>query len=106
MRVVIQNPNTANADVASSQVIEDFKPIKTPQGQYIRGIEPTLTLDGMLMMFHKDTVLRYTYNGTPTNPNQWVNSRPFTHLYHERQTQLAGQSLEALYPIAREPASN
>lgn len=72
--------------------ISNFSPLH-PQGDpdgYVRGIEPTITADGKLILFHGNgsdggfidghARVTYIYNSTPCSASGWTSPRPITRL--------------------------
>jgi hypothetical protein len=105
-RVIVAHPATVEASVIG--VVEDapFVEISTVNGNPVMGIEPTLTVDGRLLVFQgfPGDILVYSYNQTPENPNTWSEPRGITDMfYFDRDQPLVSSTLSGLYPFARAP---
>lgn len=103
MKVVVQNPKTGNAVPVRTILVKDFEVIKTSSGSAIRGIEPTITVDGKLMAFNSNSVagngdeLFYIYNSNPTALNSWTEPKRITLMNSE------SEAFKAQYALARKP---
>jgi len=102
--VVVADPRTPNATPRSVTQETPFEEIQTVNGNPVLGIEPTLTPDGRLLIFHGNPgdILKYTWNPTPEDPRQWREPRSLTDMYPVDRDQLvAGVPFADRYPIAR-----
>ena len=103
MKVVIQYPKTKNAKPIKTILVDDFQPIKTNSNNAIRGIEPSVTTDGKLMIFNENGIysgydsVMYIYNENPSSLSGWSSPKPISSLYTE------SEFFKARYPIARTP---
>ncbi|MCY1021775.1 LamG domain-containing protein [Pyxidicoccus sp. MSG2] len=96
-------PFTAQADI-SSFTTGNLQELATTTGARIRGIEPTMTSDGRLLIYqggpNNDGAidhLMYTYNATPCAASGWSNPRPLSAMYSDTN---AGVKR---YPLAWQP---
>lgn len=100
IRVVIQDPFTKNSEIAEFDPGNELQEyLTTTNGERIRGIEPTMTIDGKLMIFQGDPFapgqidyMMYTYNPRPCALDGWSPPQPV----HRMATDSAVQK----YPMA------
>ncbi len=87
LRVVISNPGTSNADIDSFTWVDNSK---TPLSTTLRGIEPSVTKDGKLLVWQGwptnngdiDTIV-YSYNPTPCAQSGWTAPKSITAAYQD-----------------------
>ncbi len=103
MKVVIASPKSANAHVDKTILVQDFMPIKDVSGLPIRGIEPTLTVDGRFFIFHIGDRLHYSFNSNPFSKTGWSTPKKISYLYQDRNVMLDGVSLGERVPLAAFP---
>jgi len=123
LRVTVQNPRTAIATPSSWSVSQQFEVLKWSSALYgevpVLGIEPTLSLDGRLLVFQGNVSnnfrwwnaentegdqLMYTFNPQPGVPTGWSQPRPINEMYaNEQNTFVNGVPFARLYPIAAAP---
>jgi cytochrome c peroxidase len=118
-RVVLSNPRTTTTQV---QKAEFFNPetnavgfplevMRDVNGDDIKGIEPSATFDGRLVVYqgHPNRsndllTLMYTWNETPGAAGGWSVPRPLSSMYElEANTMVAGIPFKERYPLAKEP---
>jgi hypothetical protein len=99
-------PFTAQADI-SSFTTGNLETLTTTTGAVIRGIEPTMTSDGRLLIFQGGPLnnggidhLMYSYNPTPCAASGWSPPRPLSMMSNDpsagvRRYPLAWQPLKA-----------
>lgn len=103
LKVIIENPKTPSARPIKTILVEDFKPLMTIRNTVQRGLEPSITTDGKLLIFNDNGIysgvdsLMYIYTTDPTNTNNWSTPKPISSLYYE------DSNFKAQYPIARLP---
>lgn len=105
-RFIISNPDTDAADLVGYYFMNDFTPLHEAGGAYVHGIEPTLTADGLLMVYNAnvpDGVLKYTHTEDPLNPDAWSMSHNLTTLYTEKDNLIHGIKIGERYPLAKQP---
>lgn len=110
-RVVVREPRTRRAAVERAELLGAFEELRTTQGQPLRGIEPTLTFDGHLLVWQghprndgQIDVLMYSYNQTPGAAGGWSPPRSISDLYHrDRAAVVAGLPLHERAPLAKRP---
>ncbi len=112
LKVVVENPHTPTATIFSATAGPVFEGIRDTSGQFLIGIEPTLTADGRLMIFQSASsgagdgtlLLFYSYNANPLAVTGWSRPRPLSDLHNaDRDTPLAGLTMSQRYPLARQP---
>ncbi|MCK8500414.1 LamG domain-containing protein [Myxococcus fulvus] len=98
----VSQPFTPQADI-SSFTTGNLETLTTVTGASIRGIEPTMTSDGRLLIFQGGPLndggidhLMYAYNPTPCAASGWSNPRPLSMM----NTDTASGVLR--YPLARQ----
>ncbi|MFP2929101.1 LamG domain-containing protein [Pyxidicoccus sp. 3LG] len=101
--VRVSLPFTAQADI-SSFTTGNLDALTTVTGAAIRGIEPTMTSDGRLLIFQGGPAnngvidhLMYSYNPTPCAASGWSNPRPLSMMFNDTN---AGVKR---YPLAWQP---
>ena len=103
LKIVVENPKTKFAKPVKSILVDDFTPIKNVSGSAIRGIEPSVTTDGKLMIFNENAIysghdgIMYIYSDDPAQISSWSTPKPISSLYTE------SEAFKAKYPIARSP---
>lgn len=103
IKVIIESPKTPQAKAIKTILVEDFKPLKTLANKAIRGLEPSITTDGKLLIFNENGIysgvdsIMYTYNSNPTDIGLWTDAKPISSLVYEND------AFKAQYPIARLP---
>ena len=139
LQVVVSSPRTATAAIHSilwrdASVDGRFMQWEElgepdPEGdptvnpKPILAIEPSITLDGRLLLFqgsptnnlqgglnnpppiaaHAQRIIMYSYNPNPANLTGWTEPRPLNELYLERATMIQGIRLDERYPLAAMP---
>lgn len=105
VRFVISNPNTDSADLAGYYILDDYAPISA-NGAYIIGIEPTVTSDGLLMVFNENRtqgVLKYLYTEDPVAKNQWTYPQHLTAMHTQKNNLIHGIKFGERFPLAKKP---
>jgi len=102
----VSQPFTPQADI-SSFTTGNLEYLTTVTGASIRGIEPTMTSDGRLLIYQGGPAndggidhLMYSYNATPCAATGWSNPRPLSMMYSDttagvKRYPLAWQKLKA-----------
>jgi len=102
----VSQPFTAQADIASFTT-GDLEYLTTVTGASLRGIEPTMTSDGRLLIFQGGPAndgaidhLMYSYNPTPCAASGWSTPRPLSMMSSDttpgvRRYPLSWQKLKA-----------
>ncbi len=109
-RIVVRDPHTRDAAIERAELTGPFEPLTGPGGVALRGIEPTITFDGRLLIWqgHPDNdgkidVIVYSFNQQPAAVGGWSTPRSIADLFHrDRDTLIAGEPLHELFPIARQ----
>ncbi|MCO5166432.1 MAG: DUF4214 domain-containing protein [Planctomycetes bacterium] len=110
-RVVVRDPRTPRAAVERAELLGAFQELRTTQGQPLRGIEPTVTFDGHLLVWQghprndgQIDVLMYSFTQTPGAATGWSPPRSISDLYHrDRAALVAGLPLHERAPLAKRP---
>lgn len=108
---VVKSPLTATAEMALAQFNNAIIPLRTVSDKPLRGIEPTTSLDGRLLIFHGSPTnegaqshIMYSYNETPNSSVGWSDPKPLPRMfYDEQETIVAGRTFPDRYPLARKP---
>jgi hypothetical protein len=87
LQVVVRNPGTSSADIDSFNWLDNSL---TPLATTLRGIEPSITKDGKLLVWQGlpsntgdiDTIV-YSYNPTPCAVSGWAAPRSITSAYQD-----------------------
>ncbi|ADO75992.1 LamG domain-containing protein [Stigmatella aurantiaca] len=89
INVRVNQPFTAQAEIASFTT-GALETLKTTTGANLRGIEPTMTSDGRLLIFQGAPAnnggidyLMYSYNDTPCAPTNWSVPRPVSMMFND-----------------------
>ena len=110
-RVVVQAPRSADARVVASQRLAGYRAFRQTSGQPLRGIEPTLTFDGHLMIWQGHTAndgridtLVYSYLQRPGQIDGWSTPRSLADMHAvDRTTPVAGVAFQDRFPLAQQP---
>ena len=110
-RVVVADPLTPRARVAANgwQQMSQPRQLIDTAGKPIRGIEPSVTADGRLLVYHARTTKGstrpyYSWNQRPNRSNGWRVPQPIANMYWvDRNVLVAGVPFAQRYPIARQP---
>ena len=110
-RVVVRNPHTADAEVERAERLGNFQQFTQANGQPLRGIEPTATFDGHLLVWqghprNDSTIdaLVYSYNQSSGAVGGWSPPRSLADMYPvDRATQVAGRRFDERFPLAERP---
>lgn len=91
MRVYVVNPDTPQAKVSRVDLLKDFTKIKFKRSDntsvYVKGIEPTLTIDGRLMFFNYGNKVHFSYNVSRNQIDTWTAPQPLTKLHRLKDMQ-------------------
>lgn len=109
-RVIVGNPKSRNAFAHRAEMLTAPEFMRDENGQSIRGIEPTITADGRLLVYqgHPNndgsiSYLMYTFNPT-VQAGGWTRGRSITDLYYvDRNRMVDGIPFHEHYPIAKMP---
>ncbi|WP_018970285.1 immunoglobulin-like domain-containing protein [Rubritalea marina] len=109
--IVVQNPNTADASVRSARFTTSFQKYTYTNGSDFLGIEPSISIDGRLIIFQghpsndgRIDNLVYSWNPTPGATQNWSTVRSVADMYHvDRDRDIAGQPFQIRYPLAQQP---
>jgi len=108
---IIRDANTPNAQLVSSDFTSDFQRLSRRNGQDVRCIEMTVTIDGRLLVCqgHPDNNGRidnlvYSWNPTPNSLTGWTVPRSLADMYYvDRNSDVAGVPFRVRFPIAEFP---
>ncbi|HZN37752.1 MAG TPA: cytochrome c peroxidase [Planctomycetota bacterium] len=120
LRVTVQNPRTPMATPSSWSLSTDFKVLTWTSAVYgdvpVLGIEPSLSLDGRLLVFQgnesnnyrvwnteatEGEQIMYTFNLQPGVSTGWSRPYPINEMFsREQNTLVNGIPFARLYPIA------
>lgn len=109
-QIVVRNPRTSMAEIESIRRITDITMMVAKNGQPIRGIEPTATIDGRLIIFQTAPAgaILFTFNEGTQNRPQWLSPLPISQLHAKRNDKVQienGKTITFgdLYRIAQYP---
>lgn len=104
VQVDVTSPFTTSADV-STVSLGGLETLTTSSGAYIKGIEPTMTSDGRLLIYQGGPKndgaidhIMYTYNANPCAATGWSTPRPISFMNSD-----TNPDLKARYALARTP---
>ncbi|HBP16170.1 MAG TPA: hypothetical protein DEA08_00060, partial [Planctomycetes bacterium] len=111
LRLVVERPQSAQASVVRARFLDAFQEFRATNGQPLRGIEPTATFDGHLLVWqgHPDNdgkidILVYSWNPQPGATSGWTPPRSLSDLYHvDRDRLVAGIPFHERFPLAKQP---
>lgn len=108
-RVVVKDPYSAEASVQSATMVDGFTLVTTKSGNHLRAIEPSISIDGRLLIAqgHPDNdgkidYLVYSYNENPGALDGWTEFKFLSDMHTEKDTLVAGVPFGERYPIARQ----
>jgi len=107
-KIVVKNPRTKDAHVESATMLTQFDQYKTVTNEPIRGIEPTLTADGRLLVYqgHPNNkgdidMIMYSWNATPGQATGWSKPRSICDMTADGATMVAGIRFDERFPLAK-----
>lgn len=118
--VVVSNPRTINADVSTVIIHSAARPLRDTNGQLIYGYEPSVTLDGRLIVFSGNSnpsrrngnggEISYIFQQDQHSYNSWSPQRNLAELYLQHgsgnpagETRINGRAFSEHFPIASFP---
>jgi cytochrome c peroxidase len=109
--IIVSNANTADAEVISARFTSSFTRLRLASGADFRCIEPSVTIDGRLVICqgHPENNGRidnlvYSWNSTPGATSNWTAPKSIADLYYDdRNASVAGLALRVRFPIAERP---
>ncbi len=108
---IVSNANTRNAQVARADFTSDFARLRTQAGADFRCIEPSVTIDGRLIVCqgHPDNNgridnLMYGWNQTSGATTGWSTPKSIANMYYDdRNKDVSGVPFSVRFPIAEKP---
>ncbi|MEQ1877841.1 MAG: cytochrome c peroxidase, partial [Bdellovibrionia bacterium] len=108
-QIVVGRPKTADAYIAVARWTSDFETIQTSSGTTIRGLEPSITFDGRLLLYQGHPkndgeigIIMYSYNQNNGAAGGWSTPRSLSDMYHvDRNVLIAGIAFHERYPLAK-----
>ena len=108
---IVSDGNTADAQVISARFTSPFAKYTVPSGADLRCIEPSVTIDGRLIVCqghpNNDGAidnLVYSWNSTPGATANWRAPKSIADMYHDdRDLSVAGVPFRVRYPMAERP---
>ena len=109
--IIVSGANTADAEVISARFTTEFARLRTESGPDFRCIEPSVTIDGRLVICqgHPENNGRidnlvYSWNATPGATSNWRTPKSIADMhYDDRNTLVAGMPFRVRFPIAERP---
>ena len=118
--VVVSNARTANADVHNVIIHSEARPIRDNQGRLVYGYEPSVTLDGRLIIYSGNTnpsmrnghggEVAYIYNADQARIDNWTAPRGLPAMYYVHgpgnpsgQTTVNQHPFSDHFPLAAQP---
>ncbi|CAM2063775.1 Di-haem cytochrome c peroxidase [Sulfidibacter corallicola] len=110
-KIVVGEPKTVRTFIQKAEITAPFAALKTLDDQSIRGIEPTITNDGRLLVFQGDPgntgeidVIVYCWNETPGALTGWSRPQSLNRMYElDRDRMVGGIAFHERFPIAKQP---
>ena len=108
---IVADAHTPNAQLIKADFTSSFQRFSIAGGADFRCIEPSVTIDGRLVICqgHPDnngTIdnLVYSWNATPTVASNWRKPKSLANMYYDdRNADVAGMAFSVRYPIAERP---
>lgn len=108
---IVSNANTRDAQVVSAKFTDDFKKLTVQSGADFRCIEPSITIDGRLVICqgHPDNNGRidnlvYSWNATQGATTNWRAPKSIADMYwDDRLKDVDGVPFHVRFPIAEKP---
>ncbi|WP_160153383.1 cytochrome c peroxidase [Microbulbifer sp. ALW1] len=118
--VVVENSGTATAQVVNTRILAPAKALRTSSGGFLYGYEPSVTLDGGLILFSGNDrpgevggnggQVMYTYNNNAFNYTGWAPQKNLSAMYKSvgagrsgGPISVGGVPFDQMYPIAKAP---
>jgi cytochrome c peroxidase len=109
-RFIIGNFKKNDAYVARVEMLGPQQLLRGTNNKPIRGLEPSITADGRLMVFQGSPkndggidYIMYSYNDNPGSVAGWTPARSIADLYHvEYNRSVNGTPFHEVYPIAKQ----
>ncbi len=111
-QVVVQDPYTSRARIHSAKILQQGQTIRDENNEMIYAMEPSVTMDGRLMVYNGHPVNRgngfvmYTFNPNPGSATGWSSPRPLSDLFwvhgagSQNEMLVDGVLFSKRYPIA------
>lgn len=108
---IVSNANTRDAQVVSARFTNSFQKLRIESGADFRCIEPSATMDGMLIVCqgHPDNNGRidnlvYSWNPVANATSNWRAPKSIANMYWDDRSQnVGGMPFRTRYPIADRP---
>ena len=108
---IVSNANTRDAQVVSARFTTSFQKLRVESGADFRCIEPSATMDGMLIICqgHPDNNGRidnlvYSWNPVANATSNWRAPKSIANMYWDDRNQtVGGMSFRTRFPIAERP---
>lgn len=109
--IIVRDANTADAEVISARFTTSFARLRIESGADFRCIEPSVTIDGRLVICqgHPENNGRidnlvYSWNATPGATTNWRAPKSIADMhYDDRNASVAGIPFRVRFPIAERP---
>ena len=109
--IIVSNANTADAEVISARFTSDFARMRLESGVDFRCIEPSVTVDGRLVICqgHPDNNGRidnlvYSWNSTAGASSNWKAPKSIADMYYDdRNVMVNAIPFRVRFPIAERP---
>ncbi len=109
--IIVSNGNTADAQVVSARFTSSFSKYTVAGGADFRCIEPSVTVDGRLIVCqgHPENNGRidnlvYSWNSTRGATTNWRVPKSIANMYHDdRNANVEGVPFRVRYPVAERP---
>ncbi|HEX4925589.1 MAG TPA: cytochrome c peroxidase, partial [Bdellovibrionales bacterium] len=110
-QIIVGRPKTGDAYIADARWTSEFEDMRTVGGKLIRGLEPSISGDGRLLVYNGSPendgnilVITYSYNTKNGAADGWSEPRSINDLYHvDRNKLIDGLPIHEHYPIAKKP---
>ena len=109
VRVTLEN----STQTITSTSVEPYEILRTASGNNIKGIEPSITADGRLILYHGNgvepqgspgnAIVTYVYNTNPCVANGWTQPRPITQLPNATQLGMSVEQFKLRYRLFAQP---
>jgi len=109
-RITLSQPYTSSAQIDSFEIRDDWQDLLNTNGDFIDCIEPSLTIDGQLMLCNGNRTgnggindIAYSWTTTAASASGWRPLISLANLYNDRDNLIDGIALGRRFPLAQQP---
>jgi cytochrome c peroxidase len=109
-RITLSQPYSSNAQIDSFEIRNDWQDLRNTNNDFIDCIEPSLTIDGQLLLCNGDRTghggindIAYSWTSTAASTTGWRPLISLANLYNDRNQLIDGKKLGERFPLAQQP---